>query len=152
MNSCRLSFNSFTSKGANTLFNFLRTSNSKIKKLVLDANKLGDGCTKSLGLLIQDQNGHVESISIFGGLISDDGVETLSEYLIGNTRLKELELHGNKNITDKSIPALKKIVDGSLLESLGVNQTAITLQNLFRAEQIHNQIKRGIKVLQKFSR
>lgn len=80
---------------------------------------------QQLGEYIQG-NEHIQGVYIGNNHISDKGVETLSNYLIGNTILKELSLFGNQRITDLSNQILLDVVKKSCIISLNVSNTSIS--------------------------
>lgn len=143
-----LGWNKITSVGATELFDALKSNNSTIKQVYLSYNnKIDDTCLKSLGEYIS-KNKHIETISIGGALITDDGIQILLPYLEGNTSLKKFYLSENKGITDKSIPLLVKMIESSNLEDLTVMDSSITQKNPFEFSFIHNMIKCGKDQLQ----
>ncbi len=83
------------------LFDMLRTTNSSIKRIMLNHNeKIDDECMKSLCECIK-YNKYIEAIWLNFNKISDAGIMILAPYLYGNTTFKQLNLGGNKGIRDK---------------------------------------------------
>ncbi len=112
------------------LFDMLRTTNSSIKDIDLNYNKqINDESMKSLGEYIKT-NKSIEGILLSDNKISDAGIEILAPYLDGNTTFKQLFMHGNKGITDKSTPLLLKIIESSHIENMDINYTSITQENI----------------------
>ncbi len=105
------------------LIDTLRECNSVISVLDLSINEIDDECMKQLGEYIQD-NEHLERLEI-GSKVTDKGIEMLSEYLIGNTTLKELNL-SNKGITDVSVPYLIDIAKKSCITEIDIENTSIS--------------------------
>lgn len=60
---------------------------------------------------------------------NNEGVEILSEYLIGNTVLKELRVNGNRLITDKSVPHMMDIAKKSCINCIDLLGTSISKEN-----------------------
>ena len=119
------------------LFDTLRECNSVVSELNLYYNQMDDECMKQLGEYVQD-NQHLELLWIGWNKVTDEGAEILSEYLIGNTKLKELGLYGNMGITDASVPYLIEIAKKSCIADICVRNTSISEEN-----------KQGIKELLK---
>ena len=108
----------------------LRVTNSSIREICLSDNKeINDKCMKSLGGCIK-YNKSVEGIELGNNKISDAGIEILVPYLDGNTTFKQLNLNGNKGITDKSIPLLLKMIESSHIERMDLYDTSITQENI----------------------
>ena len=69
------------------------------------------------------------NISLSDNLITDKGIEILSEGLFGNVILKSLNLYNNKLISDKSIPILKELIEQCGLSNIDLRGTSISDQN-----------------------
>ena len=92
---------------------------------------------KFLGEYIEICN-TVENIDIKYNIITDKGIEILSEYLIGNMTIKELNLWGNKGITDKSFSNIVKISKSSSIININLIGTLLSFQN---QQEINNNLK-----------
>lgn len=104
--------------------NLSRCAIEEFTRSYITTTALGDECMKSFGEYIQD-NPHLKSLLLCECSITDDGVEILSEYLIGNTTLDMLDLSDNEGITAKSVPTLKELARKSCLTELYVWGTSI---------------------------
>lgn len=87
-------------------------------------NELDDECMESLGEYAQD-NEHLECMKI-GNRVTDKGVEILSKYLIGNTKLEELSLSFNQGVTDASVPFLIEFAKKSSILRIDYFETSIS--------------------------
>ena len=65
-------------------------------------------------------------------------------YLIGNIIIKYLDISFNKDITDKSIPFLKEIIEKSNIDDIDTNRTSITSQNILPILLSGNKLKNGL--------
>ena len=135
-----LSSNKITSKGASLLFNTLKECKSSVETISLYINELDDDCMKSFGEFIQNNN-TVKNIIIGDNKITDKGIEILPPYLIGNITINELNVKGNKGITDKSVPLLIEIIQKSIIED--IRETSITNKNIIVVPLIENKLKNG---------
>lgn len=135
-----------TSEGAKVLLDTLRESKSEISNLKFTLNKLDDEFIPSLGSFIQN-NKHMKILDIGMNAITNKGVEMLSEYLDGNSLLKEFHLSHNANITNDSIPFLLRMIESSNIESLRINGTSVTEKNLLIVPITHNLMKCGKEAL-----
>ncbi len=106
------------------MFGTLRECNSVVSWLNLSYNEIDDECMKQLGEYVQD-NEHLEILDISNNNITDKGIEIISEYLIGNTIINDLYLHGNEGITDVSAPYLIDIAKKSCITKIDVEHTSI---------------------------
>lgn len=108
------------------LFDCLRNSQAGIKHIDINFTKIfNEVSMKSLGEYIK-QNKSIEHILISSTQVSDVEIEILTPYLNGNTTLKRLDLSSNKNMTDKSIPFLMKMIETSKIEKIHIYNTSIT--------------------------
>lgn len=134
------------------MVDFLKENKIFLTKLNLFGNPLDNGCLKSLGEYIAI-NKNIEEINIGhdaekqSGLITDQGVNVLSEYVIGNKTLKLLSLAGNKNIKQKSVEMLNKMVESSNIEYLEIKGTSINKPNIIVVSLAQNRLKSGNKTL-----
>lgn len=120
-----LESNNIASEGASVLFGTLKECNSIMSNLNFLWNQLDDECMKQLGEYIQD-NKYVEILRLGGNDIADKGVKILSEYLIGNFTLKELDLSFNRELTDASAPYLIEMINKSSIVNMGLGNTSIS--------------------------
>lgn len=121
----RLRYNLFTSKGAISLCNTLHQCFSNVIQLELCGNNLGDEFTCALGEYIQN-NPSVKYISLSNTQISNKGIDTISEYLLGNTTFNSLDLSDNVYITDESVPFLVDIACKSYVSWIDLERTMIS--------------------------
>ena len=115
------------------LLDTLRECNSVVSWLNLLNNDLDDECMKQLGEYVQD-NEYLEKLWLGSNKVTDKDIEIISEYLIGNTKLKELELQYNKEITDKSVPYLIEIAKKSRVTESNVWSALISAEKSMRYE------------------
>ncbi len=120
--------NKITSKGASALFDALRESNSKIRKINASGNPINDECMASLGEYILCS---LEISDVWLGMthITDKGVETLSEYLTGNDTVNRLLLANNLRISDASFPYLVEIAKTSTIGVISLSRTSMSEDN-----------------------
>lgn len=129
------------------LFDALRTNKSSIKHIDLAKNQdIDDGCIKWIGEYIAD-NTNIEHLSLAMTSISNAGIKILVSCIEGNTTLKELDLSGNKGITDKILPLLLKMFETTHIEDINVDGTSITQMDTFLIPTISNKIKYGSRSL-----
>lgn len=102
----------------------LKECNSAVSTIYFTGNQIDDICMKSLGEYIQD-NQHLVRLDFGNNRLADKGIETLSYYLIGNTKLTQLELYMNQCITDLSGPILIQIVRGTCIKQLNLWDTSV---------------------------
>lgn len=121
----------------------LRAANSSIKRISLSGHtNIDDKCMRSLGEYIKS-NIYIGHIDISWNPVTDTGVEILAPYLYDNTTFKQLNLFGNKGITDKSIPMLIKIIESSHIEYIYIKRTSITQWNVLVIPLAYNVLKSG---------
>ncbi len=106
------------------LLDTLRECNSVVSKLNLSNNQIDDECMKQLGEYVQD-NQHLEILGV-GNNLKDKGIEIISEFLIGNTTLKELNLSFNRGVADVSASYLLEIAKKSYISSMTLFFTSIS--------------------------
>ncbi len=120
------------------LFDTLRECNSVVSDLHLSRNQIDDECMKQLGEYVQD-NEHLETLWLNMNKLTDKGIEIISENLIGNTKLKILDLKGNKGITDASVPYFIEIAKTSCITEIRLLVTSIS-------EEMQQEIKELLKI------
>ncbi len=105
------------------MFGTLRECNSAVSDLYLYYNGIDGECMKQFGEYVQD-NEHLEILRLGSNKVADKGIEMISEYLIGNTKLKELEVYDIKGITDESVPYLIEIAKKSCITDFSLWDTS----------------------------
>lgn len=145
-----LSKNRITSKGANLLFDMIQVTNSSITGVYMLDNQIDDECMESLGICIQ-RNNKIKNIHLGNNMITDQGIDRLSEYLFGNLTLTTLAFENNKGITDLSLPTLVDIAKGTYIAFLSLRGTLISES---KQSEINNILKqpfatRGIPIKSK---
>lgn len=121
-----MSRNRLTKKGISKLFDTLRESTNILSSLFLSHNILGDECILLIGEFIQN-NQHLQTLHI-GNRVTDNGVELLSKYAIGNVVLNELSLDDNRAITGASVQYLIDAIKKSHIMLLSVKYTSISIK------------------------
>lgn len=114
-----------TSKGASILFDTLRECHSVVSYLNLYESELDDECLRNFGEYIQDDD-CLELFYIFNTKVTDNGIQMLPQFLMGNMKLRKLDFSMNSSITDASVPYLIDIVMRSYLNEIGISDTSIT--------------------------
>lgn len=117
--------NKITSRGASILFQTLKECNSVVYKLRLQMNQIDDACINDLGEYVYN-NQHLESIDLSWNGITDKGIQTLSEFLIGNTKILSLEFFETQGITDASYPYVVEIARKSSIKKINMLETSMT--------------------------
>lgn len=100
----------------------------------------------SLGEYIQE-NDYISKIGIGHNQISDKGIEIISKYLVGNTQISKLDISGNKNITNHSIPFLMEMIKNSAIKLIDFRQTSINNKNELMTVLCLNRLKFGIDIM-----
>lgn len=103
----------------------LKGCGSIVSNLNLRETQLDDECMKYLGDYIQN-NEYLEILQIWANKITDQGVEVLSEYLIGNRSLKVLLMGGCVAITDASNHCFIDIAKGSCIIKIDLLYTSVS--------------------------
>lgn len=123
-NSYRLRGNEITSKGAAKLFNALK-SQSNLFELNLSFNNIDDTCMDDLADLLPDLR-NLNILGISNNKITDDGIKTISQALVGNISITELDISSLQDVTDQSVSTLKDIINFSSLKELYLDATSIS--------------------------
>lgn len=132
---CSLDGNLLTSKGASLLFKTLKENKSSVANIYLDSNRIDDSCLNDLGEFIQSSESIERiyignaTISMDENIITDKGIEILSESLIGNLTMKEINLKDNKGITDKSLDNLIDMATKSRLHTIYLEGTLLSYKS-----------------------
>ncbi len=125
------------------LFDSLRNSHSSVKYINIKFNKIfNEVSIKSLGEFIK-QSKSIEQILLSDTLVSDSHIEILTPYLNENTTFKCLDISSNKDITDKSIPLMMKMIETSHIEKIRIYHTSITNQAMLEIPLALNALKHG---------
>ncbi len=90
---------------------------------------------KQLGEYVQD-NEHLEILWLGNNKVTGKGIEIISEYLIGNTKLKELYLSYNIGITDESVPYLIEIAKKSRVNKMNLERISISEEKQQEIEEL----------------
>ncbi len=118
------------------LFDTLRECNSVVSILDLSwIRQIDDECMKQLGEYIQD-NKCIEKLRVRNNKITNKGIEIISEYLIGNTKLDELYFDDNNGITDASVPYLIEIAKKSCITEIDIRSTSISEEKQQEIEEL----------------
>jgi len=122
--------NKITSKGINLLFEeLILNEENQLKDIELSDNNLDDNCIEPLGRLIQKKKS-IECISLSGNYITDKGIDILSYCIIGNTKIRLLDIRNNIGITDGSFDILKEMIEKSNIEFIDLEFTSINPENI----------------------
>lgn len=143
--------NMITAEGSSIICSILRESGSKIATLSLQNNQLNDDCVYSLGEYIKD-NKCIRNICIDSNKITDHGICILSSLMEGNTTLQRLSISGNKDISDKSISPLIKLIQNTHLEDVNMEYTSATRENVIVSHLAKNILKCGYNKMNFFNR
>jgi len=134
-----ISRNKITSKGISILFKSLfESKNENIKLIHIQQSNLDDSFIVDLGKIIK-QNKNIIVIDLSNINISDNGIEILSEYIVGNTSIRSLYLCGNKGITNKSYSEIIYMLETSYIMNMNVDFTEISKTNLIKIKE-HSEI------------
>lgn len=107
------------------LFATLRECKATLTKITLSNDQLNSECMDQLGEYLQNDDS-LEYLDIAYNNITDKDVETLSEYLVGNSTLKDIILKRNEDISDRSSPFLAKIAKTTCVIKIDLTWTAIS--------------------------
>lgn len=110
------------------MFTTLKECRSFISKLNLSFNQLDDECMQALGEYAQD-NDYLQKLEIGCNNITDKGFRILYEHLIGNVKLKELNIERNGGITNISAPNLADMAKKTCITNINFWFTSITEKN-----------------------
>ena len=120
----------------------MKECKSSFEIINLNYNELDDDCMGSLGEFIQN-NQTIKDSFVGNNKITDKGIEILLSYLIGNITVKKFGIYDNKEITDKSIPLLKEIIQKSNIQDIDIYGTSITNENILVVPLIGNILNNG---------
>ena len=84
--------------------------NTKLVKLDLSGNSIGSSGCESIATLLQDRNSSINEIELSRNEIDDVTAALLAQSLIGNNKLKCLDLSGNSGITESGWNAFSAIL------------------------------------------
>lgn len=126
--------NHITPSGMSTLLETIKDCCPLLESFKAYGNPINDACVPALISVIEKSYsltwvciGGPSSYEELG--ISDAGVENLSQSIIGNTRLKYLDIMSWKRITSKSTPIFVEMASKSCLERLCLFGTAVTQED-----------------------
>lgn len=136
--------NRITSKGATRLFDMLNHHASPLSIISIDLshNQLDDKCLKSVARFV-NRTPSIQSVWVSECNINDKALKAFEDTLSVDTKLEYLGLNGNKDITDKSIIVLMKLLEKSRIEILDLNETSVTYSNLLIIPLSLNSLKNG---------
>ena len=98
--------------------------NTKMKHLDLSGNSIGRSGCESIATLLQDTNSNISGINLSGCKIGNDCAALLAQALVGNNKLKRLDLALNSGITESGWNAFSTILSScsnTTLSSLGAD-------------------------------
>ncbi len=129
------------------LFNTLNKAHSDISIIRLGGNeKIDDKCIRSICEFIKS-NITIQDVNVRDTQISDIGIKELSSILCQDlredTKLRSLNFHGNKKITNKSIPLLIQLIETTHIEHIGVEYTSINQRNALLVPLTNNKLENG---------
>lgn len=111
------------------MFHTLKACHVPLQNLNLQMNQFGDDFIQGLARYLEDDQ-QLQYLQLAYNNITDKGVETLSNSLIGNTTLIYLGISGNHDVTDESIPFFVDLAKGSLITQIECNYLPITDEKL----------------------
>lgn len=122
----------------------MKKTKSSIEILKLNGNSINDNSLSLLGDHVKATNVMIE-IHLSSNDITDNGIEILCPYLMGNNRLRVLDLSWNPKISEKSTSSLLKLVESSLLDTLSIEGTSIQNKNILISRLVANKLRNGSK-------
>lgn len=112
------------------LLDTLKECKSIVSTLGLYGSSLyNDQCMAYIGEFIQFGQ-HLQTLFVNDNNITDKGIETLSDFIIGNTTLKTLWLSGNHEITDLSAPFIVEMIKGSHISAISTWNLRFSYENI----------------------
>lgn len=84
--------------------------NTKLEQLGLSGNKLERSGCESIATLLQDPDSNISRINLARTKVDNDFASLLAQALVGNSKLKRLDLIGNKSITETGWDAFSTIL------------------------------------------
>lgn len=102
----------------------LEQKNVRVQRFSLFAKQFDEEYVRNLGEFLES-NQYFDSITIDNWQFGDKHMKILTEYLIGNTKLRSIEFPFNQDITDASVPYLIEIAKNSLITTLHIENTRI---------------------------
>lgn len=140
-----MNWNFMSSESTVMLLNSLKQNKMHLISINFQHNELDDDCLKAIGEYIVD-NDRIESIWIGNNnKITDEGVKTLSTFIMNSKSLLILGLREIVNITNASTPALMQMIESSEIEELNIMGTSIVPQTIFAAALAINKLKHKAK-------
>lgn len=105
------------------LLDTLKECYAVITELDITDDQVHDECVEHLGEFLQD-NSYLEALGLCYNHITVKGIETLSDCLVGNTKLREIYLGNSENIADASIPHLIIMAKKTCLTKIDLQSTS----------------------------
>lgn len=102
---------------ASRFFPVLKQVQVKIEDFTFHTDNFNDDYIRILGEFIQE-NDYFERCTLDNKEITDEHIKVLSEYLIGNTKLKSIQFYWNHQISNESIPYFIEIAKKSHIENI----------------------------------
>lgn len=141
---CSLGMNKeITSKGFCLLFDYLRDSISTVQTLCLRYAKMNAVAMHSLGLYIQ-ANQSIVNIDLSNSSVNDVLIEVLTPYLEGNTTFQSISFSNCLDISVKSLPMFKRMIELSHIGDIDINYTIIPKRNALVLSLFQNVFKHGL--------
>jgi len=84
--------------------------NTKLEQLDLSGNKLKRSGCESIATLLQDTNSNINTVDLYVTDMTDEFVSLLAQALVGNNKLKYMDLSGNSGITKAGWNAFSTIL------------------------------------------
>lgn len=118
-----------------------------VSQLNLSKNRIDDAGAADIAKFIKSKT-TVVSVNVSENRIGDAGLEALCDVLNNPAvRLKELNLNGNRRVTDESISALKRMFNNNqFLKVLSLNQCSFTENGKTTLIEA-SKSKKGFKIL-----
>jgi len=127
-----LSFNEITNAGAIALAEAIKSS--KILRTVgLHVNLIGDAGIIAIADALKT-NKSIQTMYLDNNVFGDVGMIALAEALVGNKILERLDIAYNKDITDKSVPALKLMLETSKIRTMELSVSGTSVSKIAKAE------------------
>lgn len=130
-----LSFNQISLKGVSYLFETLKEYNVQLSDIILFNNQLNSECMKPIGKYMENNNSIHELNLGSNKNIKDDGIEILSEYIIGNSTLKDMSFYLCKGITEQSMNNLIEIAKSTCITHMSIYDTCISAEKATELSQ-----------------
>jgi len=106
----------------------------QLEMLDFSSNNVGSGGCKTLATLIKDTNSSLCVLALDRNSIDSNGAIVLANALINNTKLEELHLDGNRNITSVGWEAFSRV----LCNTSSINDTFLSNHTLQCLEEFES--------------